>query len=103
MAHGHVAAAMARSRGLPALLGTPCRSRDLAFALIRLPEPPRLRPKRYLLAAVRAELFGRVVLCSAARTEVGFRRCQLLRGNWADELDGAGFFMSPMNRERRNG
>src|SRR5271168_225696 len=34
--HGHVAAvaAMARSLGLPALLGPPCRSRDLAFALI---------------------------------------------------------------------
>ncbi|MGO9384932.1 MAG: IS1634 family transposase [Mycobacterium sp.] len=36
LAHGHVAAvaAMARSLGLPALLGSPCRSRDLAFALI---------------------------------------------------------------------
>ena len=34
--HGHVAAvaAMARRLGLPALLGPPCRSRDLAFALI---------------------------------------------------------------------
>jgi hypothetical protein len=34
--HGHVAAvsAMARSLGLPALLGPACRSRDLAFALI---------------------------------------------------------------------
>jgi hypothetical protein len=36
LAHGHVAAvaAMGRSLGLPALLGPPCRSRDLAFALI---------------------------------------------------------------------
>jgi hypothetical protein len=35
-AHGHVAAvaAMAHRLGLPALLGPPCRSRDLAFALI---------------------------------------------------------------------
>ena len=34
--HGHVAAvaAMARTLGLPALLGPPCRSRDLAYALI---------------------------------------------------------------------
>jgi hypothetical protein len=34
--HGHVAAvaAMARTLGLPALLGPACRSRDLAFALI---------------------------------------------------------------------
>ena len=34
--HGHVAAvaAMARTLGLPALLGPPCRSRDLALALI---------------------------------------------------------------------
>jgi len=34
--HGHVAAVavMARTLGLPALLGPPCRSRDLAFALI---------------------------------------------------------------------
>jgi len=34
--HGHVAAvaAMARQLGLPALLGPPCRSRDLALALI---------------------------------------------------------------------
>ena len=34
--HGHVAAvcAMARTLGLPALLGPPCRSRDLAHALI---------------------------------------------------------------------
>ena len=34
--HGHVAAvaAMARTLGLPTLLGPPCRSRDLVFALI---------------------------------------------------------------------
>ncbi|HME47389.1 IS1634 family transposase [Mycobacterium sp.] len=34
--HGHVAAvtAMARTLGLPALLGPPCRARDIAFALI---------------------------------------------------------------------
>jgi hypothetical protein len=34
--HGHVAAvaAMARKLGFPALLGPPCRARDLAFALI---------------------------------------------------------------------
>lgn len=34
--HGHVAAvaAMARKLGMPALLGPPCRERDLAFALI---------------------------------------------------------------------
>ena len=34
--HGHVAAVctMARTLGLPALLGPPCRSRDLAYALI---------------------------------------------------------------------
>jgi hypothetical protein len=34
--HGHVAAvaAQARALGLPALLGRPCRERDLAFALI---------------------------------------------------------------------
>jgi hypothetical protein len=34
--HGHVAAvaAMARSLGLPGLLGPPCRQRDLAYALI---------------------------------------------------------------------
>lgn len=35
-----------------------------------------------------------MVLCSAARTEVGFRRRQLLRGNDAQGLDGAGFFMN---------
>ncbi|MGV7869826.1 IS1634 family transposase, partial [Mycobacterium kansasii] len=34
--HGHVAAvaAMARQLGLPALLGSPCRSRDLVYGLI---------------------------------------------------------------------
>ena len=34
--HGHVAAivAWARALGFPALLGPPCRGRDLAFALI---------------------------------------------------------------------
>src|SRR6266542_2571306 len=34
--HGHVAAvwAQARSLGLPALLGPPCRERDLAMALV---------------------------------------------------------------------
>src|ERR1700687_154359 len=34
--HGHVAAvaAMARTLGVPALLGPPCRSRDLALGLI---------------------------------------------------------------------
>jgi hypothetical protein len=41
--HGHVAAvaAMARSLGMPALLGPPCRSRDLALGLIlsRVIEP----------------------------------------------------------------
>jgi hypothetical protein len=35
-----------------------------------------------------------VVLCSAARTEVGFRRRQLLHGNDAEGLDGAGFFIN---------
>jgi hypothetical protein len=36
LAHGHVAvvAAMARQLGLPALLGPPCRSRNLALGLI---------------------------------------------------------------------
>jgi Transposase DDE domain len=36
MPHGHVAAvaAMARSLGFPALLGPPCRERDLAYALV---------------------------------------------------------------------
>ncbi len=34
------------------------------------------------------------MLRSAARTEVGFRRRQLSRGNDAERLDGAGFFMN---------
>jgi hypothetical protein len=50
-AHGHVALvhAAARQLGLPALLGPPCRERDLAYALIvsRVVAP---RPKRATLA-----------------------------------------------------
>ena len=55
------------------------------------------------LPAVRAEPFSRVVLRSAARTEVGFRCRRRLRESHTRGLGGAGFFRWDLDRSRRNG